>query len=83
MLPLSSWTLHFFLAGILLALAAGSWAQENADPQSHLDFLRDLFFLEAINEPFRGDVRYHLVPLGAVQKVRGKWTPRESERVSG
>ncbi|MEL7046853.1 MAG: DUF4892 domain-containing protein, partial [Pseudomonadota bacterium] len=28
-------------------------------------------------------LRNYLVPLGAVQKVRGVWAPRESERVSG
>jgi hypothetical protein len=75
--------LRTLLTLMLLAAGGSAMSQETSEPQAYLDFLGDLFFLEAIDEPVREEVRYHLVPLGAVQKVRGKWAPRGSERVSG
>lgn len=58
-------------------------AQEPSSAAGYMAYLQDEFYLQPIDEPIRHDVRYHLVPLGAVQKVRGKWGPRESERVTG
>jgi hypothetical protein len=67
----------------LLVFTGTATAQEPSSAAAYLAYLQDQFFLQPIDEPIRSEVRYHLVPLGAVQKVRGKWAPRESERVTG
>jgi hypothetical protein len=74
---------RLLVPGLLFCAVSGLFAQESLTPEGYLDYLKDQFYLEAIDDPFKGDVRYHLVPLGAVQKVYGKWSPRESERVTG
>lgn len=56
---------------------------QSGDPGAYLTALDDLFYLEQKDPPLEARVRNHLVPLGAIQKVRGKWSPRESERVTG
>ena len=68
---------------LLHGTASPGMAQEPLGATGYLTYLQDQFFLQPIDEPVRRDVRYYLVPLGAVQKVRGKWSPRESERVTG
>jgi hypothetical protein len=72
-----------FPGGLLLCIALYAAAQDALTPAGYLAYLKDQFYLEAIDEPVDIDVRYHLVPLGAVQKVYGKWSPRESQRVTG
>jgi len=71
--------------GVALCLCAPLLpaAEEAVTPSGYLAYLKDQFYLEVIDEPVDADVRYHLVPLGAVQKVYGKWSPRESQRVTG
>lgn len=39
--------------------------------------------LDRINSSGPQLARNHLIPLGAMQKLRGVWAPRDSERVSG
>lgn len=73
----------FWLALLLFGMVPPGMGQEPLSAAGYLTYLQDQFFLQPIDEPIRREVRYHLVPLGAVQKVRGKWAPRESERITG
>ncbi|MEM1143800.1 MAG: DUF4892 domain-containing protein [Pseudomonadota bacterium] len=73
------------LAG-LLAFPALYSASGVAQPSSALDYLEGLNqlpYLEVSQEGTRRSVARYMVPLGAIQKVRGSWSPRESERLSG
>lgn len=58
-------------------------AAESTDP---VDYLRDLDSYAQLERRSAGEVqtvRNHIVPLGAIEKVRGVWAPRDSERFSG
>ncbi len=66
-----------------MLLVHAAFAQELPDPESYLLNLQEYDYLQPLGALREGAVRNYLVPLGAVQKVRGVWAPRESERVSG
>lgn len=65
------------LAAYALPLAA------KTEPQAYLALLDESFFLQQVEEPLSEPVQNHLVALGAMQKIRGVWSPRRSERVTG
>lgn len=70
---------------LLLALAglgaARVAAQSSAPP--YLAELDDYTHLESIARTQGEQVRDFRIPLGAIEKIRGVWAPREAERVSG
>ncbi len=70
-------------AGMVALCAAPGFAQESPEPAKYLQALDDSFFLQRVDEPISETVRNHLIALGAMQKVRGVWAPRGSERISG
>lgn len=66
-------------------LLAASYALAQA-PQQPLTYLEDLDAdpaLDRTDPPLEQRAREFLVPLGAIQKVRGVWAPDDSERVTG
>jgi len=56
---------------------------ESGNPLHYLETLDGYAHLSRIAEPSSQMVRDYLVPLGAIEKIRGVWSPRDSERVSG
>jgi len=70
------------LLALGMALSHAAVAEPDA-PRAYLERLDELFYLEQKDPPIERRVRNHLVPLGAIQKVRGVWSPRDSERLTG
>lgn len=72
---------------LTLCAAATSVAQTLQAPvrsvQALLDDFAGMAFLESIASEDSASVKNHLVPLGAMQKTRGVWAPRNSERFNG
>ena len=60
-------------------------AQETAreGPQVYLERLQATPYLKLVNAGPETPVSDYTVALGAIQKIRGVWAPRKSERVSG
>lgn len=71
------------LAVLFVALGAAYAGAQPPEPAAYLDDLDEDPALIRTGEPIEERVREFLVPLGAIQKVRGVWRPDESERVSG
>ena len=69
--------------GMALLLAGAVWSAGEASPTRYLQLLDESLFLQRVEAPIDETVRNHLVALGAMQKVRGVWAPRQSERISG
>ncbi|MEO1078191.1 MAG: DUF4892 domain-containing protein [Pseudomonadota bacterium] len=63
--------------------AVSALPQDPSGPEAYILDLQEYDYLQPLGALREGPVRNYLVPLGAVQKVRGVWAPRESERVSG
>jgi hypothetical protein len=77
-----------FSPALLLALgialhSAASLAQEDDAPVNYLRALDDYPHLQSLDPMVDNKVRDYLIPLGAIEKIRGVWSPRESERHSG
>jgi hypothetical protein len=77
-------------SGFLLLLAttvvlgsSGAGAQEATAPVNYLRALDDYPHLQSLDPMAEKKVRDYLIPLGAIEKIRGVWSPRESERHSG
>lgn len=70
---------------LLLALlpAAALRTEAQPAPQAYLEELDASFYLAPIDPPLSEPVRDFMLPLGAIEKIRGVWSPRDSERVSG
>lgn len=66
-----------------LLAAAALRAQAQPAPEAYLEELDASFYLTAIDAPLRESVRDFMLPLGAIEKIRGVWSPRDSERISG
>ncbi|WOJ94012.1 DUF4892 domain-containing protein [Congregibacter variabilis] len=58
-------------------------AAEVLPPAQYLTALDEYTHLERIDSQSERSVRDYLVPLGAIEKIRGVWAPRRSERLSG
>jgi hypothetical protein len=77
-------------SGFLLLLAttvvlgsSGAGSQEATAPVNYLRALDDYPHLQSLDPMAEKKVRDYLIPLGAIEKIRGVWSPRESERHSG
>jgi hypothetical protein len=77
-------------SGFLLLLAttvvlgsSGAGAQDATAPVNYLRALDDYPHLQSLDPMAEKKVRDYLIPLGAIEKIRGVWSPRESERHSG
>jgi hypothetical protein len=71
---------------VACALAgATTWtrAAEAPDPVSYIEDIDAFAQLERTSTEDVRTVRNHLIPLGAIEKIRGVWAPRDSERHSG
>ena len=71
------------LALLLIALVAGRSVAQPTEPAAYLERLDADPALMRTGEPIDEYVREFLVPLGAIQKIRGVWRPEKSERVTG
>ncbi len=69
-----------FLA--LVAFGTGEVAAQASAP-SYLDDLDSYTHLETIARSDGERVRDFRIPLGAIEKIRGVWAPRDAERVTG
>ncbi|WP_439106786.1 DUF4892 domain-containing protein [Congregibacter sp.] len=68
---------------VLIVLAPTVAAAANRSPAEYFSALDDYAHLENIDVQSGRVVRDYLVPLGAIEKIRGAWAPRRSERLSG
>ncbi|WOJ98658.1 DUF4892 domain-containing protein [Congregibacter brevis] len=71
---------------VLTALCGFSAQLLSADNDPFTDYfagLSDYPHLEEIDAQSGERVRDYLVPLGAIEKIRGVWSPRRSDRVTG
>ncbi|MFK8041735.1 DUF4892 domain-containing protein [Congregibacter sp.] len=71
---------------VLIALCGFSTQLLSADNSPLTDYfvgLSNYPHLEEIDALSGESVRDYLVPLGAIEKIRGVWSPRRSERVTG
>ncbi len=77
----------FVATGLLLGsglfLATNGLAAVAADPHAYMMALGERSYLESVEQSSDEPVTAYLVPLGAIQKVRGVWSARRSERVTG
>ncbi|MDP5069773.1 MAG: DUF4892 domain-containing protein [Congregibacter sp.] len=64
-------------------LSARLVSAEALPPAAYLAELDAYAHLEGIDTQSAKPVRDYLVPLGAIEKIRGVWSPRDSERLSG
>ena len=70
------------VVALLASLApAGGVAREG--PQAYLEWLQSAPYLQLVDSRPEAPVSAYTVPLGAIQKIRGVWAPRRSERLSG
>lgn len=69
-------------AGLALLLPLVDAVSEEA-PLPLLNSFDDYTQLERLDPVRERNVRDYLIPLGAIEKIRGKWSPRDSERQSG
>lgn len=67
---------------LLLAFTPGALASPAGEVIDYLERLAELPYAE-LTDRSSETVRAHLVGLGAMQKVRGVWAPRDGERLSG
>lgn len=72
---------HCFV--LVLVLASQLVRAEALSPAEYFAELDTYTHLERIDSQSGRSVRDYLVPLGAIEKVRGVWAPRRSERISG
>ncbi|WP_439102596.1 DUF4892 domain-containing protein [Congregibacter sp.] len=56
---------------------------EDLPPSAYLARMSDFAHLQEIDREAGKRVRDYLIPLGAIEKVRGVWAPRDRERHSG
>lgn len=70
---------------LLLLPLSSLHADEPALPaaQELLELLASYAYLEQVDASDAEEVSRHLVPLGAMSKIRGVWAPRQSERMDG
>ncbi|EED32815.1 conserved hypothetical protein [gamma proteobacterium NOR5-3] len=66
-----------------LVLATTLAAADTLPPAEYFAALDQYTHLESIDSTSGRRVRDYLVPLGAIEKIRGVWSPRDSERLSG
>ena len=71
-----------FLAA-LCGASAPLLAAEEAPLSTYFAGLSEYPHLEEIDYQSGESVRDYLVPLGAIEKIRGVWAPRRSERLTG
>ncbi len=77
-------TLAFALAVALPApVSLAQTGVAEVPVQSYIDRLLETPYLELTEEVDSADVGDYLVALGAMQKIRGVWAPRSSERITG
>lgn len=67
----------------LALTATAALGQEVDTPVNYLRALDEYPHLQSLDPMVDKKVRDYLVPLGAIEKIRGVWSPRESERHSG
>jgi len=68
---------------LILPLLCAAAVVSAADPVAYLEMLTDQPHVELVDSQPASRVRSHLIALGAMSKIRGVWSPRESERRSG
>lgn len=71
------------LLGALLANLAPARGVAQEGPQAYLEWLQSAPYLQLVDSQPEAPVSAYTVPLGAIQKIRGVWAPRRSERLSG
>jgi hypothetical protein len=81
--PLSFSGFLLLLATTVVLGSSGAGAQEATAPVNYLQALDDYPHLQSLDPMAEKKVRDYLIPLGAIEKIRGVWSPRESERHSG
>ena len=67
----------------LLANLAPARGVAREGPQAYLEWLQSAPYLTLVDSRPEAPVSAYTVPLGAIQKIRGVWAPRRSERLSG
>ena len=80
-LSLSAVCLSFAL--FLRTPAAVAQPDPNPPDVTRLQTLGNSVYVESLPDTTVTDVTGYLIPLGAIQKIRGKWAPEASERQSG
>ena len=68
---------------LTLTLLLASYAAADFDLRRYLEGLEQRPHVELVDAERDMGVRSHLVALGAMSKIRGVWSPRDSERQSG
>jgi hypothetical protein len=81
--PLSFSGFLLLLATTVVLGSSGAGAQDATAPVNYLRALDDYPHLQSLDPMAEKKVRDYLIPLGAIEKIRGVWSPRESERHSG
>lgn len=76
-------TLLAGLGSLLCFSLSPAQAAGGEDPLELLQSFDEYTQLELMDPVSERNVRDYLVPLGAIEKIRGKWSPRDSERQSG
>ncbi|MFT4874460.1 DUF4892 domain-containing protein, partial [Congregibacter sp.] len=67
----------------LMCLGANLAAADVVPPATYFAALDEYAHLESIGSQSERTVRDYLIPLGAIEKIRGVWAPRKGERLSG
>jgi hypothetical protein len=75
--------LYRSITALAIASVAALVGAEAPEPVSYLEELDQYPQLSRLSDHAPLAVRNHLVPLGAIEKIRGVWAPRDSERYSG
>jgi hypothetical protein len=75
--------LYRSITALVIASVAALVGAEAPEPVSYLEELDQYPQLSRLSDHAPLAVRNHLVPLGAIEKIRGVWAPRDSERYSG
>lgn len=70
-------------ACLCFILGASSAVAETLPPNAYFASMSDYVHLQEIDREAGKGVRDHLIPLGAIEKVRGVWAPRDRERLTG